>query len=125
MSRIRSPRGMPADRIMRNLLLVIVVLATIQNWDKLTELVSPSPEVIPGEYAVVMYGAQWCGYCAKARELFESKGIAYREYDIEKSSEAHRQFKALGGRGVPLIVIDDKVIKGYSKQGILAALRDQ
>lgn len=108
---------------MRKFLLAVLVLATIQSWDKLTEFFSGSSATgLPGNSKVVMYGAQWCGYCAKARELFRSKGVAYHEYDIERSVAGRKQFEALGGRGVPLIVIDDNVIKGYNRQEILAAL---
>lgn len=37
------------------------------------------------------------------------------EKDIEKSSSAHREYKRLGGNGVPLIVFGNKVVKGFSE----------
>lgn len=63
---------------------------------------------------VIMYSTSWCGYCKKARRHFKKNGIAFREYDIETSSSAHRRFKELGGNGVPLIVIGDKTMSGFS-----------
>lgn len=67
-----------------------------------------------------MYGTSWCGYCAKARKLLKKHDITYFEYDIEKSEEGHRQFKALGGRGIPLFQINGEVVKGYAPDKILA-----
>ena len=74
---------------------------------------------------VTMYATSWCGYCAKARALFRAEGVAFVEHDIERSPEANAQHKALGGRGVPLIVIGNQTIKGYSEQRIRAALAAQ
>lgn len=65
---------------------------------------------------VIMYSTSWCGYCKKARRHFQRNGIAFKEYDIEASSSAHRRFKALGGNGVPLIVIGDKTMSGFSAE---------
>ena len=62
---------------------------------------------------VLMYGASWCGYCAKARKVMDDQGITYFEYDIEGSKEGRRQYKELGGKGVPLFQIGGKVLKGY------------
>ena len=63
---------------------------------------------------VVMYGTSWCTYCKKAKTYFEAKGIKYREYDIEKSPSARRQYDKLDGRGVPVILVGDKRMNGFS-----------
>ena len=71
---------------------------------------------------VIMYGTTWCQFCKKARAFLDSKGIAYYEYDIEASAEGQRQYSALNGRGTPVFLIGDQVIRGYDPQAILAAL---
>ncbi|NQD81456.1 glutaredoxin family protein, partial [Pseudomonas sp. CrR14] len=43
------------------------------------------------------------------------------ERDIETSTDARRAYDALGGRGVPVLKVNGKVIHGYDPQGILAA----
>lgn len=72
---------------------------------------------------VVMYATAWCPYCKKARDFLRKEGIEYKEYDIEKSQEGRRQHQALGGGGVPVIVVNGTVVRGYNPQGILAALK--
>lgn len=71
---------------------------------------------------VVMYATSWCPYCAKARAYFGRKGIAYTEYDVEKSPTANAEFRRLGGRGVPLILVGREKMSGFSEAGFDALL---
>lgn len=66
---------------------------------------------------VIMYSTSWCGYCKKAKKYFNQNNIAFNEYDIEKNKAANQQFKKLGGRGVPLILVGNKKMSGFSEQG--------
>lgn len=65
--------------------------------------------------SVVMYSAEWCGYCKKARRYFEANSISFEEYDIEKSSKGQRDYKKLNGRGVPIILVGDRRMNGFSE----------
>lgn len=71
----------------------------------------------PGK--VVFYSTAWCGYCTKTRRLLRNKGINYVELDIEKSRTAAAEHEGLGG-GIPVMVIQGKVIRGYQEDAILA-----
>ncbi len=71
---------------------------------------------------VVMYATENCGYCARARSYFESRGIAWQEYDIATDAAAAQRFKKLGGIGTPLIFIDDTRIAGFDLARIEQAL---
>jgi glutaredoxin len=66
---------------------------------------------------VVMYSASWCGYCKQARRYFRQKNIAFDEYDVEKSSKGKTDFRKLGGNGVPLILVGNKRMSGFSVAG--------
>lgn len=77
----------------------------------------PDKKIAP---AVVLYSTSWCGYCKKVRKLFEANNIAYKEYDIEVSAEAKRQYDKLNGRGVPVTTIDGEVVSGYQPQKLLS-----
>jgi len=63
---------------------------------------------------VIMYSTSWCGVCKKAKRYFKSKNIPFTEYDIEKSEKAAREFKKLRGRGVPVILVGDQRMNGFS-----------
>lgn len=94
-----------------------------ENFERLNLRINTynSPEVtdVTGDFGqnkrVTMYGASWCAVCKKARKYFHAKGIAFVEYDIEKSSKGKRDFKKLGGRGVPIILVGGKRLNGFSQ----------
>jgi glutaredoxin len=110
--------------IVKKLLVVVVALVLIQEWDRIS-VAFTRPEPIPGIGAgdVVMYATAWCGYCQKTREFLRDRGVPFIERDIEQSAQARREYQALNGRGVPLLVIRGTVVvQGYSPREILRAL---
>jgi glutaredoxin len=64
---------------------------------------------------VILYSASWCGYCRKAREYFKKKGIPFVEIDVEMSTKGREDFARLHGRGVPLILVGDQRLNGFSR----------
>lgn len=91
----------------------------------------PEPQYTTGDHRalltkagtpVVMYATSTCPYCAKARTLFAKQGVAYTEYQIDRSQEANAEFLAMRGIGVPLLYIGDRRIDGYREQVIVDAL---
>ena len=63
---------------------------------------------------VIMYGAEWCGVCKKAKRYFNSNNIAFTEYDIDKSAKGKREYEKLGGGGIPIILVGKKRMNGFS-----------
>ncbi|MGR8931545.1 MAG: glutaredoxin domain-containing protein [Gammaproteobacteria bacterium] len=65
---------------------------------------------------LVMYATSWCGYCKKARKYLKANRIPYTEYDIEKDSRAKAEYDQMGSPGVPLFLVGDKHMSGFSEQ---------
>jgi len=63
---------------------------------------------------VVMYGASWCGVCKKAEAYFQQQGIPFTKYDVETSAKGRREFKQLGGTGVPVILVGGRRMNGFA-----------
>ncbi|MEE8494036.1 MAG: glutaredoxin family protein [Nitrospirales bacterium] len=105
------------------LFLLIITLASCQDRDALDGS-SPArhDSGTTTSQHVILYATSWCGYCQKAREFLDRNHIAYKEYDIEKSSEGRRQFAALRGSGVPLILVGNEEIRGWNQGALTAAL---
>lgn len=62
---------------------------------------------------MVIYITHWCPYCARARALLESKGIAFTEIDIEAVPGARSEMLARsGGSSVPQIFIGGTHVGG-------------
>jgi mycoredoxin len=107
-------------------LIMLVVVVAYQNWGKIEHLFSPDKAVsaqTQSQARVTLYATDWCGYCKQTRRFLDSKGIAYKEFDIEKSAEGRKAYEALGGRGIPLIDVNGTIIRGFSEDAILAALK--
>jgi len=64
---------------------------------------------------VVMYSAAWCGVCKRAKAYFEVHDIEYNEYDIDTDAQGRQDYIRLGGRGVPIILVGDQRMDGFSK----------
>lgn len=99
---------------------MVLFFVTENSW-RIQQWFNP-PETLQFTETVTLFGTKSCGYCAAARRFFNNKKIRFQDLDVEESASAHQQFKSLGGRGVPLIVIGDEVLYGYSPQAIRAAL---
>ncbi len=106
---------------MRAILLGVVVLAVVQSIWKIHN--GRRVDVDPAANQVVLYSTASCAYCEQARQLLRRYGIAFTEYDIERSAEGRRQFEILQGRGVPLLIVNDTLLHGYDPHAVVRALR--
>ena len=61
-----------------------------------------------------MYATMFCPYCARARALFERKGVAYTEIDLTEQPGRRDEMirRARGRTTVPQIFIDGEHIGG-------------
>ncbi len=65
---------------------------------------------------VVLYSTTTCPYCHRAKEYLTNKGIAFQEIDVAADKEAARQMIQKSGQmGVPVILVDDKMLIGFSQ----------
>jgi len=72
---------------------------------------------------VIMYSTRWCPYCKKAREYFARHQFSYVEYDIEASATNLESFRALNGNGVPLILVGNRRMEGFSPRSFEALIK--
>lgn len=70
---------------------------------------------------IVMYSTAFCGYCQRARNLLERKGVDVREIKVDEDpKERATMLERSGGRRtVPQIFIGERHVGGYDD---LAAL---
>jgi len=63
-----------------------------------------------------MYTTAWCGYCHRAKELLENRGLDYEEISLDGDPAFRGTLLELTGRWtVPQIFIDEDAIGGYSE----------
>ena len=106
---------------MNKYVIAALVLGLYLYRDDIGDLFAGTPDYRAADAGVVLYATEWCGYCEKTRELFAKHDVPFVEHDIEKSTQAYKAYRKLGGRGVPLVNANGTVIHGYSPKRILAA----
>jgi glutaredoxin len=82
-----------------------------------------APTAATSNKRVVMYGTNHCPACEMARQYFVKNSVHYEEINVEGNRTGYEEFKKLGGSGVPLILVGDKKIEGFSANALDAALR--
>ena len=74
---------------------------------------------------ILVFGFESCPYCAKVEKMLRKHRIPYKEMDVVKSKSAKKAFRKLGGGGVPVTVIGDRTIRGFSEEKIMDILKEQ
>jgi glutaredoxin len=72
---------------------------------------------------VTLYSASWCGVCRRARSYFNRNRIPFTEYDVEQSERGRQDYRALQGRGVPIILVGATRMNGFSPDAFDAMYR--
>ena len=72
---------------------------------------------------VTIYTTPECTYCKAAKEFFKENKVSYKEIDVSKNQKAAKEMVDKSGQmGVPVILIDDKIIVGFDQEKIEKAL---
>ena len=73
--------------------------------------------------SVTVYSTTTCPYCTMAKSYLSSKGVKYQDVDVSMDRKrAMEMIKKSGQMGVPVIEIKGKVIVGFDRDAIDAAL---
>lgn len=76
-----------------------------------------------GQKTVKIYTTSTCVYCRGAKEYFKEKGIEYEEVNLSENPDRVQELIQVSGQmGVPVILIDGKVIVGFNRGAIDEAL---
>lgn len=69
----------------------------------------------PASGTALLFTTKTCGYCVHAKAYLAEKRIPYQEHDIETPQGMQMFASVGGGRGVPVLVQNDKRVAGFSK----------
>ncbi|WP_228518901.1 glutaredoxin family protein [Methylophilus sp. 13] len=103
-----------------NFLILGTAILLAMQWHTWWFYLNPPPDFSHGQ--VVLYATDWCPYCEKTRALLATKGIPYKEMNIETSEEARSQYQRLAANGVPVLLVAGEVVRGYHQQRMEALL---
>lgn len=75
------------------------------------------------EAKIVIYSSPTCGFCYMVKDYLKKKGYTFEEKDISTDLEALKFVMDKVGQAVtPIVAIDDKIIVGFDRPKIDAAL---
>lgn len=91
-----------------------------------------TPDYQEGDYSahfqntktkVLVYGTRGCSFCNKTRAWFADNKVDFSDIDVQKSAVAAARLAELGGEGVPVVIIGNRMIRGYQPEVFEKALQ--
>lgn len=66
---------------------------------------------------IEVYTTTYCPYCARAKELLKSKGVAFEEIDVTENAGLREKMIELSGgrRTVPEVFVNGRIVGGYDE----------
>lgn len=72
---------------------------------------------------VTIYSTPTCHFCHMAKDFFTEKGVLFEDFNVSTDLEKRKEMVDKSGQmGVPVIVIEDKVVVGFNKPKIMELL---
>ena len=73
---------------------------------------------------MTIYSADWCGFCHAAKDYLTKLGVKYEDKNVEQDMRwANEAVQKSGQMGIPVLDIDGKIIVGFDRPKIDAALK--
>jgi glutaredoxin len=64
---------------------------------------------------VILYSADWCGYCRQAKRHLEDRDVPYELRDVDVPATKAELLARTGGKGIPVLDLDGRILRGYSR----------
>ncbi len=72
---------------------------------------------------VKIYTTPYCSFCKLTKEFLKEKKVKYKEIDVSEDEKAAREMVEISGQmGVPVTVINKKIIVGFDEEELEKAL---
>ena len=73
---------------------------------------------------ITVYSTPTCPYCVMAKRFLTEQKVSFKDIDVSADQKAAKEmFNKTGQMGVPVLDINGKVIVGFNKPAIEAALK--
>ena len=63
---------------------------------------------------VVLYSADWCGWCQKAKQHLDRQGINYELRDIDIPANLDDLVAKTGQKGIPVLDVGGRIVTGFA-----------
>jgi glutaredoxin len=66
--------------------------------------------------AILLYWAEWCGYCKRAEAHLDREGVGSRLLDVDIEAIGRELREKTGRGGVPVLDFSGEILRGYSAE---------
>jgi glutaredoxin len=78
--------------------------------------------VVARNSGVVLYYADWCGYCKKARRWLDERNVVYDLRNIDVPRYGKELAEVSGGKSIPVLSIGGELVRGFNPEAYERAL---
>jgi glutaredoxin len=71
---------------------------------------------------VVLYYADWCGYCKKAKRWLDERNIGYDLRDVDIARYGEELAEVSGSKSVPVLSVGGEIVRGFNPDAYKRAL---
>jgi len=72
---------------------------------------------------IVLYYADWCGYCKLAKNHLDREGVDYDLRNVDRPAIGLELLEKTGSKSIPVLDLDGRILRGYSKPMYTAFLK--
>jgi len=113
----------PAKNHNKVIIIVLILFAFIYlSRHESVSTIDCTPAIVADKPDVIMLGAWWCTYCYQAKRYFQKNNVNYCEYDMENTAEGKRLYEENGSGAVPILLIGEYRLNGFSEPQVEQAL---
>jgi len=72
---------------------------------------------------ITLFTTSECNHCRQLKQWLKQHRIHFRELNLQRSARAMREFRHHGGRGLPLLLVGERAIRGFDPKRLTRELR--
>jgi glutaredoxin len=98
-----------------------VAVRTAAQWD-----IARCCYTICMDSKIIVYGAEWCGYCHEAMHYLDKLGVKYTYKNIDLNPDDAREvIEKSHQTGIPVLDVDGTIIIGFDRPRLDEALKQK
>ncbi|WDE04399.1 NrdH-redoxin [Thalassomonas viridans] len=78
---------------------------------------------VTDNFPVVVYTASWCDACKELTAFLQQESVTFKTIDIGEDPAAAKLLKAKNLRSLPVLIIKNTLLQGYSKATVSNQLK--
>ena len=103
------------------MVLALFAMVTLTSAETRSQSMTPGGQIVSSDQSEpaalkqpVLFWAKWCPYCRAAEAYLLEKNVSFQKQDVD-TPEGKRALLETGGRSIPVLLIDGREIRGFSR----------